>query len=518
MPPVAPRHPLTGLRRRGTKRRNTSNSRWMHLSHKEVGHRAKLQRAWLFSLFDEHTASHEMQQLLITWIILQQSFVDPARTNPTISFIFSVLTLLKGQELEEQAAKILLWFNIDHILYDIAPWEEAYSLTYMPRVEHHISEWSDQVCDYLTSFINVDLRKIYLHFDLARFAGEDGYVRVATGHTNQRGTPCFYRFHPEELFLFFMTRCKKGFSIKDMCNQIFGGNYSRWSYGFRAILFYIDARYRSILGHEGLLRFRHRFPEYHNAIERRVCRPKIRTRDDGTRYRSPGLAFLPFRMFSFIDCSATDTNTPFSGPEGDYNGAPRRPQYRIAQRSVYTRFKSMHGVKTQTVMTPDGIHTVFGPVSARRSDTGLETGNGLLAMSRLNEFLVTIQQGRPDTTPTFCSLGDCAYGVNLQCIRSYYRAYYNPAMLTAYMRECDLELRGCRQHIELKYGRTASLFSICNDPSNFKLAQHTPYAVELLRACYLLCNIYTCLKGCSASGYNTFDCSPPSLEDYLRLN
>jgi hypothetical protein len=45
---------------------NTSNSRWMHLSHKEVGYRAKPQRAWLFSVFDDHTASHEMQQLLIT--------------------------------------------------------------------------------------------------------------------------------------------------------------------------------------------------------------------------------------------------------------------------------------------------------------------------------------------------------------------------------------------------------------------------------------------------------------------
>ena len=68
-----------------------------------------------------------------------------------------------------------------------------YSLTYMPRVKYHISEWSDRVCIYLTSFNNADLRKIYVQFDLARLAGADGYVRVTTGHTNQRGTPCFYR-------------------------------------------------------------------------------------------------------------------------------------------------------------------------------------------------------------------------------------------------------------------------------------------------------------------------------------
>lgn len=472
----------------------------------------------MFSVFDEYTAAHEMQQLVITWLILQANIIEPATMPPANVFIFNAIIMLKGQELHGLATKKLLLQNLDHILHDIAPWEEALSLTYMPRVEHLIAEWSDSTCDYLTSFNNADLCRIYRQFDIAHLAGADGYVRVSTRCTNQRGTPCFYRFHPEELFLFFMTRCKKGFTIKDMCNCYFGGNYSRWSYGFKAILFYLDRRYRNILGHQGLLRCRHRFREFYDAIERRVCKPKIRTRADGTTYQTPGLHYLPIRIMSFIDCSATDTNTPFSGPDGDYEGAPRRPQYQLAQRSVYTVYKSMHGVKVQTVMTPDGIHTVFGPVSARRSDTGLNTGNGLLAMSRLNDFLVAIQQGQADTTPPFSSLGDCAYGVNLQCIRSYYRAYFNPAMLTLFMRECDRELRGCRQHIELKYGRVARIFSICDDPSNFKLAQHTPYAVELLRVCFLLCNIYTCLKGDSASSYLTFDCPPPSLEDYLRLN
>jgi hypothetical protein len=167
------------------------------------------------------------------------------------------------------------------------------------------------------------------------------------------------------------------------------------------------------------------------------------------------------------------------------------------------------------VLTPDGISTCFGATSARRHDTGLTTGNGLLAMSGLNEFLTAIQQDRPATTPPYSCMGDSIYGVNLECIRSYFKAHFTPAMMTEFMRVCDAEMRACRQHIEFNYGRTASLFSICADPDRFKLAQHKPYAVELLRVCHLLVNIYNCLKGDSASGYNAFDCSPPSLEQYL---
>jgi hypothetical protein len=303
--------------------------------------------------------------------------------------------------------------------------------------------------------------------------------------------------------------------VYQMCNQVFGGDYTRWSYGWRWILFYVDRRYQNILGHQGLLRSRDRFPEFFQSIQQRVCQSKRHFDENGNMWESPGLAFLPYRIFGFIDCSNYRTNCPFSGPSGDFQGSPRRARYEISQRSVYTRFKQIHGIKIQTVLTPDGISTCFGATSARRHDTGLTTGNGLLAMSGLNEFLIAIQQDRPATTPPYSCMGDSIYGVNLECIRSYSKAHFTPAMMTEFMRVCDAEMRACRQHIEFNYGRTASLFSICADPDRFKLAQHKPYAVELLRVCHLLVNIYNCLKGDSASGYNAFDCSPPSLEQYL---
>ena len=69
------------------------------------------------------------------------------------------------------------------------------------------------------------------------------------------------------------------------------------------------------------------------------------------------------------------------------------------------------------------------------------------------------------------------HGVNLECIRSYFKAHFT----------------------------SARIFSICADPNRFKLAQHKPYALELLRIWNLLVNIYNCLKGDSASGYNALN-------------
>ena len=101
---------------------------------------------------------------------------------------------------------------------------------------------------------------------------------------------------------------------------------------------------------------------------------------------------------------------------------------------MYTRFKQIHGIKMRTVLTPDGICTCFGATSARRHDTGLTTGNGLLAMSGLNEFLIAIQQDRPATTTPYASMGGSIYGVNLECIHSYFNAHFTPAMMTEFMR------------------------------------------------------------------------------------
>ena len=115
----------------------------------------------------------------------------------------------------------------------------------------------------------------------------------------------------------------------------------------------------------------------------------------------PAKNYLPFSLFGFIDCSIFQINRPYAGPNGDFVGSPRRPEHHDSQRAVYTGYKKLHGIKIETVHLPNGISTVFGPVSARPHDV-----NGVLQMSGLDRFLHVIQQG---ANHIYSLLGDGVY-------------------------------------------------------------------------------------------------------------
>ena len=47
----------------------------------------------------------------------------------------------------------------------------------------------------------------------------------------------------------------------------------------------------------------------------------------GTMTIVPGINFMPWDVFGFIDDSIDCISTPFSGPRGDYSGAARKAEY-----------------------------------------------------------------------------------------------------------------------------------------------------------------------------------------------
>jgi len=127
--------------------------------------------------------------------------------------------------------------------------------------------------------------------------------------------------------LFLMTKWKTGHTNKVLCDLIFGGNACRWSHGFPWVLRYLDNRYEDIIGHQNLLRFVDQFPSFFNAIQEKVSNVPTRHYNDGTAEDFIDLRFLPYSIFGFIDCSIYRINCPFSGPDGDYIGAPRKERY-----------------------------------------------------------------------------------------------------------------------------------------------------------------------------------------------
>jgi hypothetical protein len=400
----------------------------------------------------------------------------------------------------------------DCILHDIPP-EEEEEIELLPRQNIRFDSWTNQTCYHHTNFTKDHLLRIYECFLLRQIADQtNGFIKVPTGHVNQRGRICCYNFHPEELFLYLMTRMKTGMDHTEMSN-IFGGSTRRWSYAWAWIMIYLDTRYINIIGHQGLLRFVDQFPRFFDAIQRKVQKDWIHDFDfhNGTCEVTSGLAMLPFDLFGFIDCSIDKMSRPFSGPAGDYEGAGRKSVQDIIQRAFYTGYKKLHGIKVETVLLPNGISTVFGPVSARVPDIG---DTGVLQMSKLNDFLHAIQQNRQHF---YQALGDGAYGGNLRCIRSYFQSLAGQPPLTDEQKKCNIAIKRCRQSIEWSYGKVSRDFAICSHPKHIMIGKRNPYTVEQLRVAHLLTNISTCLKGDQASGKNMFGCPPPKLEDYLSL-
>ena len=91
-------------------------------------------------------------------------------------------------------------------------------------------------------------------------------------------------------------------------------------------MLYLDARYTSILGHQGILRYLPLFGEFRDAIEEHFQKDRLYHDHRGNTTLVPGLSELPFNICGFIDNTIGQILVPFSDPGGDYEGAPCRPQ------------------------------------------------------------------------------------------------------------------------------------------------------------------------------------------------
>jgi hypothetical protein len=65
---------------------------------------------------------------------------------------------------------------------------------------------------------------------------------------------------------------------------------------------------------------------------------------DGTMTIVPGINFMPWDIFGFIDDSIDQILTPFSGPCGDYESAVQRAKYADAQEAFYFGYVKDHGI------------------------------------------------------------------------------------------------------------------------------------------------------------------------------
>jgi hypothetical protein len=150
-------------------------------------------------------------------------------------------------------------------------------------------------------------------------------------------------------------------------------------------MLYLYLHYCNIVGHVGLLQFLPQLGYFRDKIEEYCQKDWWYHNHQGNITWVPRLETLPYNIFGWIDDSIYQIGVPFLGPAGNFIGAPRRVQYIDAQESVYSGWKKLHGIKVEIVLLPNGMSTLFGPVSARQND------RGALNLSGLDCFLALIQ-------------------------------------------------------------------------------------------------------------------------------
>jgi len=364
----------------------------------------------------------------------------------------------------------------------------------------------------MTEFNISQLSKLFQLFGLRHFvhAHHETVLLIRTGHFDvDTGAEKCYRIDPEELLFYSLTRIKTGMTQEAIINHNFGGDYARWTHEHRWLMLYLDMHYASIIGHEGILRFLPLFGEFRDATEAYCQKDLLYIHHQGNATLIPGLTELPLNICGFIDDTIGPILVPFSGLAGDYEGAPRQPQYILAQESVYTGYKKLHGHKMETVFFPNGMSTCFGPVSAQQND------RGTLTMSGLDRFLVLIQAHLPPHLQCMV-FGDSIFRGNLQMITSYYRAL-PPDVLVPSEIKCNAALRAAQMPIEKNYGLQSCAQRLCDTRRGTSYGSVRPYAIEQLWVCHLLINCYICFDDDQASGANTFLYPPPSIDQYLHL-
>lgn len=387
--------------------------------------------------------------------------------------------------------------DLESQLCDIIAQNDIY--VFAPPRNRSFADWDEYDCRHRTRFEKNDLIEIYARFNIPN------ELNIPAGG----GT--FYQFTGEEVFLFALTKMATGLDNVNMCLNIFGGSPGRWSPAFKGFVIYITDRYRNLISIQGLERVVDKFP----AFARTICRkynsaPEVFDSQSNT-YVSRAETFIDeddYTVFCIHDGRYQRTSVPGTGPDGDFEDGNRRNNAYIMQAAVYTGYKSLHGLDTIALMTPDGIDYIYEPVSARAGD------NGAMNMGEIDNFLYDIQEQYEPGGRKYKTHGDRIFGLGRCCNRDRLPTPNNPVHRLE--RAGQIRQRQFREYIEHNFTVLLLKSHILTCPNAFRLNARYPVAKEILILSHLLKNISTCLYGSQVNGIYAFDSDPPSLDEYLQ--
>lgn len=168
------------------------------------------------------------------------------------------------------------------------------------------------------------------------------------------------------------------------------------------------------------------------------------------------------------------------------------------QSVSYNPHKHIHGFKSLTLVTPDGmIQHQYGPLEGSMNDSAAYDSS---ALPRLLQ----------EVAPGFVTYADGGFNSRPQLVIP--RPHSSD--MSDYDRSLNENMSAVRSSVEWSYRDVASIFKFMQHYQNLKM--FTQPVGLYYWVCCLLANCRNCLYGSIASNY--FDCQPMSLEDYISTS
>lgn len=167
-----------------------------------------------------------------------------------------------------------------------------------------------------------------------------------------------------------------------------------------------------------------------------------------------------------------------------------------------SRYFRHHGLKTQTLLLPNGLFGSIYVASLRQNDNGVQN------MSGLNDYLVSLFSPHYVADRLPASYADGIFA-RLPCIVPRYRHTQDIEL-----RRINIRMSSLRQSIEHVYGLHHNLCRGVHQWERLRLYRDGERTTKLLFASFFYWNSYQCLNG----SFNEFGLAPPSLEEYLPLD
>jgi DDE superfamily endonuclease len=410
--------------------------------------------------------------------------------------------LLKSSQLFYQ--KALRMIQLDSTLLDIPVLvDESHKIRFHESLKDiTLASYADNnECMVKTRFNKEDIVMILDVLDLP--------VEVKVYHTGN----AYFKFKSETLMLYMLRKMATGRTHQDLTTE-FGGCPSRWSRGYRWLVYLIDAKFHPLIGPNGLRRWADQFPLFAETLRQYIQRDKERI-DFRCNYvlttTEKRYAEDEFNVFSFTDATVYEVCRPGSGPNSSGDApSDRRDDWYIKQRAFYDGYhRGMEAcVKILTVCFPNGLTAaIYGPTSGRNDD------RTLFHLSQFDDYLMELcmefHQG-----DLFCTYGDGIFAGNWYCLRTMHKETTGLPLL-AWQEEENMNLKAARESIEWSYARAEMQWPLLTNKRNFKVDQDSARCFAEIRVMYLLTNFKVCAdKGSTMTGTRGFQC-PPLLEDVI---